>query len=97
VLIVLREHPQPRWFDRIAEYAEAFATTSLPVEPFAYTQDELNRMLAARAGFVQTILREVIPLSGDGRVWLELKCEKVSAERYAADPSLGHCNQSNWE
>ena len=73
VLIVLREHPQPRWFDRIAEYAEAFATTSLPVEPFAYTQDELKRMLATRAGFVQTILREMIPLSGDEHIWQVLR------------------------
>jgi len=30
VLIVLREHPQLCWFDRIAEYAEAFTATSLP-------------------------------------------------------------------
>jgi len=43
VLIVLSTHPQPRWFDRIAEYAEAFNATSLPVEPFTYTQDELER------------------------------------------------------
>ncbi len=72
VLIVLREHPQPRWFDRIPEYAEAFTATSLPVEPFAYTQDELKRMLATRGGFVQTILREVIPLSGDNHIWQAL-------------------------
>jgi predicted nucleotidyltransferase len=76
VLIVLREHPQPRWFDRIAEYAEAFAATSLPVEPFAYTQDELNRMLATRVGFVQTILREVIPLSGDDHIWQALRARQ---------------------
>ena len=43
VLIVLSTHSQPRWFDRIAEYAEAFNATSLPVEPFTYTQDELER------------------------------------------------------
>jgi len=76
VLIVLREHPQPRWFDRIAEYAEAFAATSLPVEPFAYTQDELHRMLATRVGFVQTILREVIPLSGDNHIWQSLRASE---------------------
>jgi predicted nucleotidyltransferase len=76
VLIVLREHPQPRWFDRIAEYAEAFAATSLPVEPFAYTQDELKQMLATRVGFLQTILREVMPLSGDDRIWSELKADQ---------------------
>ena len=76
VLIVLREHPLPRWFDRLAEYAEAFADTSLPVELFAYTQDELKRMLMTRAGFLQTILREVMPLSGDDRIWSELKADQ---------------------
>ena len=76
VLIVLREHPQPRWFDRIAEYAEAFTATSLPVEPFAYTQDELNRMRVTRVGFLRTIWREMMPLSGDDRVWSELKADR---------------------
>jgi len=76
VLIVLREHPLPRWFDRIAEYAEAFTATSLPVEPFAYTQDELNRMRVTRVGFVRTIWREMMPLSGDDRVWSELKADQ---------------------
>ncbi len=80
VLIVLREHPQPRWFDRIAEYAEAFPDTSLPVEPFAYTQDELKRMLATRASFLQAILREVIPLSGDDHIWYALR---AGGENYA--------------
>ena len=76
VLIVLGEHPLPRWFDRIAEYAEAFTATSLPVEPFAYTQDELNRMRVTRVGFVRTIWREMMPLSGDDRVWSELKADQ---------------------
>lgn len=80
VLIVLREHPQPRWFDRIAEYAEAFTDTSLPVEPCAYTQDELKRMLATRAGFVQTILREMIPLSGDDHIWQSLQVSRLSSD-----------------
>lgn len=73
VLIVLNEHPQPRWFDRIAEYADAFADTSLPVEPFPYTQDELKRMQSRRSGFLRTILREIVPLSGDERVFEGLK------------------------
>lgn len=73
VLIILQAHPQPRWFDRIPEYAEAFSDTSLPVEPFVYTQDELKRMLAQRVGFAQTILREVIPLSGDDPIWSQFK------------------------
>ncbi|MGQ9600806.1 MAG: nucleotidyltransferase domain-containing protein [Anaerolineae bacterium] len=73
VLIVLREHPQPRWFDRIAEYVDAFAGASLPVEPFPYTHDELERMRLSRSGFLRTILRELIPLGGETRIWKELK------------------------
>ena len=73
VLIVLKEHSQARWFDRIAEYADAFADTSLPVEPFAYTCAELNRMIVAQSGFIRTILREVIPLGGNVQVWQALK------------------------
>lgn len=72
VLIVLKEHPQPRWFDRIAEYADAFAETSLHVEPFVYTREELQRMHARASSFLRTILRDVIPLSGDERVWQAL-------------------------
>ncbi|WP_448383467.1 nucleotidyltransferase domain-containing protein [Desulfosoma sp.] len=72
VLIVLRDHPQPRWFDRITEYAEAFTETSLPVEPFAYTYDELRQMLGRRVGFIQTIWREMMPSSGDDGLWQSL-------------------------
>mgnify|MGYP000502579281 CR=1 FL=1 len=43
------------------------------VELSAYTQDKLNRMLATRAGFLQTILREMIPLRGDRRIWRALR------------------------
>ncbi len=73
VLIVLQEHPQARWFDRIAEYADAFGDASLPVEPFPYTQEELQRMQAHNSGFLRTILREVIPLSGEDRIWQALQ------------------------
>lgn len=73
VLIVLAEHPEPRWFDRIAEYADAFAETSLPVEPFAYTREELQRMQAQSSSFLRAILRELLPLGGDERVWQALR------------------------
>lgn len=87
VLIVLKEHPQSRWFDRIAEYADAFTGTSLPVEPFAYTCAELARMLAAQSGFLRTILREVIPLSGDEQVWQTLKPGQATGEEFVEGAS----------
>lgn len=43
LLIILKAHPQTRWFDRISEYAAAFQGTALPVEPFPYTVVELIR------------------------------------------------------
>ncbi len=71
ILLVLDSHPLPRWFDRIPEYADAFAGTALPVEPFPYTLDELRR-LAAQPGFLRTALQELIPLGGDTAVWSQL-------------------------
>ncbi len=44
VLVVLRQHPLPRWFDRIPEFAAALAGADLPVEVFPYTLDELDRL-----------------------------------------------------
>ncbi|MGC8780322.1 MAG: nucleotidyltransferase domain-containing protein [Anaerolineae bacterium] len=72
VLIVLRDHDRPRWFDRISEYAAAFAGVSLPVEPFAYTVEE-SKALASRPGFMRTVLRELMPLAGDQEVIARLK------------------------
>lgn len=68
LLIVLKDHPQPRWFDRISEYAEAFRGTGLPVEVFPYTIEELTRLLS-HPGFLRTALRELLPLGGDPEVW----------------------------
>lgn len=73
VLIVLKEHPLPRWFDRITEYADRFAGTSLPVEVFPYTEDELKRMCAQGSGFLRSILRDLVPLGGAPWVWEMLK------------------------
>jgi UTP:GlnB (protein PII) uridylyltransferase len=63
LLIVLQEHSKTRWFDRIPEYAAAFEGTALPVEPFPYTIEELQRM-SAQSGFVRTALQEAISLGG---------------------------------
>lgn len=73
MLIVLKEHSQPRWFDRIAEYADAFNETSLPVEPFVYTREELQRIHAQSSSFLRAILRKLFPLSGNEQVWQVLK------------------------
>jgi len=71
LLIVLKAHPQSRWFDRIPEYAAAFRGTALPVEPFPYTLQELARLLSY-PGFLRTAMRELIPLGGDTQVWEHL-------------------------
>lgn len=73
LLIALREHPELRWFDRISDYTDAFAGASLPVEVFAYTLDELARMSSHQSGFLHTVLRELLPLGGDDRIWSALK------------------------
>jgi len=68
VLVVLAQHPQSRWFDRIPEYAAHFEATSLPVEVFPFTREELVR-LCQQPGFVRTAVRELVHLSGDEAVW----------------------------
>lgn len=75
LLIVLKEHPQRRWFDRALDYADAFADASLPVDVFAYTLDELTRMASNHSGFLRCVLRDLVPLCGDQRVWEDLKQE----------------------
>ena len=72
LLIVLQAHPQARWFDRIPEYATAFQGTTLPVEPFPYTWEELMRMLS-QPGLLRTAVREVIPLGGELQIWERLR------------------------
>lgn len=76
LLIVLREYPQACWFDRVAEYADAFAETSLPVEPFPYLYDELERMRTQGSMFLRTVLRDLISLGGDPQVWDTLRDEQ---------------------
>lgn len=68
ILIALKTHPLGRWFDRTPEYAIAFEGTSLPVEPFPYTLEELTQLLSC-PGFLRTILREILPLAGNPKVW----------------------------
>jgi UTP:GlnB (protein PII) uridylyltransferase len=64
LLIVLKTHPLPRWFDRISEYEVVFQGTALPVELFPYTLDEITRLIS-QPGFLRTAVRELIPLAGD--------------------------------
>ena len=71
IIIVLRSHPNPRWFERIPEFAGAFDGTSLPVETFPYTLEEMNR-LASRPGLIRTALRELIHVAGDPQIWSKL-------------------------
>jgi len=52
ILVVLRDHPLPRWFDRIPEFSEAFAGTDLPVEVFPYTSAECARLTASGSGLI---------------------------------------------
>jgi len=72
LLIVLKAHPLPRWFDRIPEYTLAFQGTALPVEPFPYTKDELVRLLSG-PGFLRTAIREKIVLAGDEMIFNSLQ------------------------
>jgi len=76
ILIVLKSHPQPRWFDRIPEYADAFRGVTLPVEPFPYTLKELNR-LVAQPGFLRTALGEMTPLVGASQIWTRIRSREA--------------------
>ncbi len=50
LLVVLKSHSQPHWFDRIAEFGDAFSDTDMPVELFPYTHEELRRLEAGGSG-----------------------------------------------
>ncbi len=71
VLILLREHPMSRWFDRIPEYLDAFASVTVPVDVFPYTCAEARR-LAQPGGFLYHVLGELMHLAGDRQVWQRL-------------------------
>ena len=73
LLIVLKSHPLPRWFDRIPEYECEFQQSSLPVELFPFTVDELARGGVSRPGFLRTGLRELVVLAGDGNFLREIE------------------------
>jgi predicted nucleotidyltransferase len=60
VLIVLRSHPLPCWFDRIVEYGQAFADTDMPVEPFPYTLGELEKLASRRSGLAQAACKGIV-------------------------------------
>ena len=62
ILIVLKDHDTPRWFDRIPEFSEAFASTDMPVEVFPYTVGECDRLIA-RGGGLMTAARNGLSLA----------------------------------
>ena len=74
ILVLLREHPLPRWFDRIPEYLEAFADVSLPVDVFPYTYAEARR-LAQPGGFLHNVEDDLIHLAGKREVWTRLQAD----------------------
>lgn len=55
ILILLRDHPLPRWFDRIPQYAPAFQGIDMPVELFCYTLDELHQLEHNRPDFARQL------------------------------------------
>lgn len=54
VLVILENHPLPRWFDRIPEFSAAFAATDMPVEVFPYTRAELKQLEASGSKLVDS-------------------------------------------
>lgn len=60
LLIVLADHPLPRWFDRVPELREAFLDTDMPVEPFPYTQAELARLEATGTGLARAARQGIV-------------------------------------
>jgi UTP:GlnB (protein PII) uridylyltransferase len=71
ILLVLRSHNLPRWFDRIPEYASKFHESTLPVEVFPYTHKELTSLMA-NPGFVRTAMDEIVLLAGDPMIFARL-------------------------
>jgi len=53
ILIVLDSHSEPRWFDRMPEFCEAFVGTDMPVDLFPYTKDELGQMIKSSTGLAR--------------------------------------------
>lgn len=60
VLITLDEHPEPRWFDRIPEFSDAFASTDMPVEVFPYTREELDHLDSDASGLARSARHGVV-------------------------------------
>ncbi len=67
ILIVLRDHPLPRWFDRIPLYAPAFDAIDMPVELFCYTLDELRQLEEYRPGFAGELRRATVLATREGQ------------------------------
>ncbi len=74
ILVILKQHFQKRWFDRIPEYSDMFSNTSLPTEVFPYTIREIHKMMK-QTGFIQTVIKEAIPLIDNQNMIRELKTQ----------------------
>ncbi len=60
VLIVLRRHALPRWFDRVPEFVQALQSADLPLEVFPYTVAELQEAQRAGGGVIAEACRGVL-------------------------------------
>lgn len=76
VCVLLRSHPQKRWFDRIEEFASAFEHVGVGVDLFPYTVEEFTEGLQ-RPGFFRQILCEGLVLAGSLPPGLKETAERV--------------------
>ena len=60
LLIVLSEHPEPLWFNRIPEYLEALPHAPVPIDVFPYLDRELEDRREAGDPFLARIEAEGI-------------------------------------
>ena len=63
VCILLRDHPERRWFRRIPEFGGMFEDVGVAVDLFPYTLEELRNGVQ-QAGFFRQALREGEVLTG---------------------------------
>lgn len=60
LLIVLRRHGLPRWFDRIPEFSQLFDDTDVPVDVFPYTREELERLEQSGSNLTRAMRRGMV-------------------------------------
>lgn len=61
--LLIVKNTDKRFIDRIGEVYELLHTR-MPVEPFVYSEDELNTMLNNKNGFIENVMKEGIILYG---------------------------------